>query len=53
MSIVSTKKAANLLGISQARGRIQDAEKIGNSWIIPLFDGMPVISQVDVLLSLK
>lgn len=52
MSIVSTKEAASLLGVSQTRvrwlaanGRIKNARKIGNSWIIPLFDGMPIISK--------
>ncbi|NEO31627.1 MAG: helix-turn-helix domain-containing protein [Symploca sp. SIO3C6] len=50
--IVGTAQAADLLGISTARvrlllkqGRIQGAYKIGRFWVIPLFDGMPVISK--------
>ncbi|NEO98101.1 MAG: helix-turn-helix domain-containing protein [Symploca sp. SIO2E9] len=50
--LVGTAQAADLLGISTARvrlllkeGRIQGAYKIGRFWVIPLFDGMPVISK--------
>lgn len=51
-SLVGTKEAAKLMGVSEARvrclagqGRIKDAYKIGNSWAIPLYKGMPVISK--------
>ncbi|NEO29369.1 MAG: helix-turn-helix domain-containing protein [Symploca sp. SIO3C6] len=50
--LVGTAQAAELLGISTARvrlllkqGRIEGAYKIGRFWVIPLFDGMPVISK--------
>ena len=47
---VGTTEAAYMLGISDARvrrllgqGRIQGATKQGRVWIIPLYDGMPVV----------
>ena len=47
---VGTTEAAFMLGISDARvrrllgqGRIQGATKQGRVWIIPLYDGMPVV----------
>ncbi|NER26368.1 MAG: helix-turn-helix domain-containing protein [Symploca sp. SIO1C4] len=50
--LIGTAEAAELLGISTARvrlllkqGRIEGAYKIGRFWVIPLFDGMPVISK--------
>ncbi|NET52523.1 MAG: helix-turn-helix domain-containing protein, partial [Merismopedia sp. SIO2A8] len=49
---VGTAQAAELLGISTTRvrqllkqGRIQGAYKVGRFWVIPLFDGMPVITK--------
>ncbi|NEO34036.1 MAG: helix-turn-helix domain-containing protein [Symploca sp. SIO3C6] len=49
---VGTAQAAEILGISTARvrlllkqGRIEGAYKIGRFWVIPLFDGMPVITK--------
>jgi hypothetical protein len=51
MEIVGTTQAAFLLGISSARvrillarGRIKKAKKIGRVWIIPLFKGMPKVT---------
>ena len=49
--LVGTTEAGSLLGVSSARvrtliiqGRIHGAYKISNVWIIPLVNGMPVIS---------
>jgi hypothetical protein len=51
MDTVGTTQAAFLLGISSARvrillaqGRITRAKKIGRVWIIPLFKGMPKVT---------
>jgi hypothetical protein len=51
METVGTTQAAFLLGISSARvrmllsqGRIKLAKKIGRVWVIPLFKGMPKVS---------
>lgn len=51
-SIVGVKEAAKLMGVSEARvrylakqDRIRDVYKIGNSWAIPLYKGMPVITK--------
>jgi hypothetical protein len=51
METIGTTQAAFLLGISSARvrilltqGRIKRAKKIGRVWIIPLFKGMPKIT---------
>lgn len=48
---VGTTEAASLLGVSSTRvrallleGRIQGAYKVSKIWIIPLVNGMPVIS---------
>jgi hypothetical protein len=50
--LVGTTEVAKLLGISSARvrrllldGRVHGAYKISNVWVIPLKDGMPVISK--------
>ncbi len=50
--ITSTTEAARLLGVSTARvrwllnkGRIKGAYKMGRSWAIPLFKGMPAVSR--------
>ncbi len=50
--IVTTKKAAGILGITGARlrvllaqGRVEGAYKCGRMWLIPLFDGRPFISK--------
>ncbi|MCT7962265.1 helix-turn-helix domain-containing protein [Laspinema sp. D1] len=50
--LVGTNEAAKLLGISSPRvrrllldGRIHGAYKISNVWVIPLKDGMPVLSK--------
>ncbi len=50
--IVTTKKAAGILGISGARlrvllaqGLLEGAYKCGRMWLIPLFDGRPFISK--------
>ncbi|NEO33778.1 MAG: DNA-binding protein [Symploca sp. SIO3C6] len=49
---VGSAQAAKLMGVSVRRicqllssGRIQGAFKTGRSWIIPLFDGMPKVSE--------
>jgi hypothetical protein len=49
--LVGTTAAGNLLGVSSARvrtlllqGRIQGAYKISKVWVIPLVNGMPVVS---------
>ncbi|MBE9212097.1 helix-turn-helix domain-containing protein [Plectonema cf. radiosum LEGE 06105] len=48
---VSTTQAAEILNISTSRmrhlvsqGRVKGAYKCGKSWIIPLFNTMPIIS---------
>ena len=50
MKMIGTKKAAELLGISDrrvrkliAQGRVHGACKIGGSWVIPLINGYPKI----------
>ncbi|MGL5873432.1 MAG: helix-turn-helix domain-containing protein [Xenococcaceae cyanobacterium] len=50
--LVNTIQAASLLGVSTTRvrmllkqGRIIGAYKIGKFWVIPLTDGMPVVSK--------
>ncbi len=50
--IVTTKKAAEILGITGARlrvllaeGRVEGAYKCGRMWLIPLFNGRPFISK--------
>ncbi len=50
--IVTTKKAAEILGISGARlrvllaeGLLEGAYKCGRMWLIPLFNGRPFISK--------
>ncbi len=49
---VSTSQAAEILNISTSRmryliaqGRVKGAYKVGRSWIIPLFEGNPIISR--------
>ncbi|MDJ0735986.1 MAG: helix-turn-helix domain-containing protein [Nostocaceae cyanobacterium] len=49
---VGTTQTADLLGVSPARvrcllnqGRIKAAYKIGKIWVIPLFNGMPIITK--------
>ncbi|NEP00091.1 MAG: DNA-binding protein [Symploca sp. SIO2E9] len=49
---VGSTQAAQLMGISARRicqllsgGRIQGAFKIGRFWMIPLFEGMPLVSE--------
>ncbi len=49
---VGTTQAAEILNISTARiryllaqGRVKGAYKIGKIWVIPLFDGKPIISR--------
>ncbi|NER26649.1 MAG: helix-turn-helix domain-containing protein, partial [Symploca sp. SIO1C4] len=49
---VGSTQAAQLMGISARRirqllsgGRIQGAFKAGRSWIIPLVEGMPKVSE--------
>ena len=49
-TIMTTSKAAEALGITPRRiqqllkaGRIKGADKPGRDWIIPAFDGKPVI----------
>ncbi|NEO13553.1 MAG: helix-turn-helix domain-containing protein [Moorea sp. SIO4G2] len=49
--MISTAQAAELLGISATRvrfllskGRVKGAYKVGRTWVIPLFDGMPVVT---------
>ena len=48
---IGTTQAAELLNISTSRvrkliaeGRVKGARKLGNIWIIPLFEGMPIIT---------
>ncbi len=50
--IVGTTEAAQILNISTARlrtllisGRVQGAYKSGKMWLIPLFNGKPIISR--------
>ena len=50
--LVGTKEVAQLLGVSRDRvrrllldGRVHGAYKISNVWVIPLKDGMPVITK--------
>lgn len=52
MMIVGTTQAANILRISTARlrvllisGRVQGAYKTGKLWLIPLFNGKPIIER--------
>lgn len=47
---ICATEAAKLLGISPRRmrsllqqGRVEDAFKVGKSWVIPLLDGRPVV----------
>ncbi|MEQ9359891.1 helix-turn-helix domain-containing protein [Coleofasciculus sp. F4-SAH-05] len=49
--LVGTKEAAQILGVSGQRvrwllerGRIKGAGKVSGVWIIPLFDGKPIVS---------
>ncbi|MDJ0735819.1 MAG: helix-turn-helix domain-containing protein [Nostocaceae cyanobacterium] len=49
--MVGTTQAANLLGISPRRlrhllqeGRVHGAFKVGRTWVIPLVNGLPVIT---------
>ncbi len=49
---VGTTEAAKIVKISTSRmrylvaqGRVKGAYKVGKVWIIPLFDGMPIISR--------
>lgn len=49
---VGTTKAAKILNISTSamrylisQGRVKGAYKAGRNWIIPLFNGMPIISR--------
>ncbi|NEQ87459.1 MAG: helix-turn-helix domain-containing protein, partial [Moorea sp. SIO2I5] len=49
--MISTAQAADLLGVSATRvryllskGRVKGAYKVGRTWVIPLFDGMPVVT---------
>ncbi|MEM9926551.1 MAG: helix-turn-helix domain-containing protein [Cyanobacteria bacterium P01_D01_bin.50] len=49
---VGTTQAAEILNISTARvryllaqGRVKGAYKVGKIWIVPLFDGKPIISR--------
>ncbi|WP_424095382.1 helix-turn-helix domain-containing protein [Moorena producens] len=49
--MISTAQAADLLGVSPTRvryllskGRVKGAYKVGRTWVIPLFDGMPVVT---------
>ncbi len=49
---IGTTEAANLLGVSPSRiryllkqGRIKGAYKIGKIWVIPLFNGIPIITE--------
>lgn len=49
---VSTSQAAEILNISTSRmrylitqGRVKGAYKVGRTWIIPLFEGNPIISR--------
>ena len=50
--IVGTTQAANILNISTARlrvlliqGRVEGAYKTGKMWLIPLFNGKPIITK--------
>ncbi|GAB4541282.1 MAG: hypothetical protein Tsb0014_33080 [Pleurocapsa sp.] len=50
--IVGTTEAANILNISTARlrqllieGRVEGAYKTGKLWLIPLFNGKPIIKE--------
>ena len=50
--IVGTTEAAKILNISSARlrillieGRVEGAYKTGKMWLIPLFDGKPIITK--------
>ncbi len=50
--IVGTTEAAHILKISTARlrvlliaGRVEGAYKTGKMWLIPLFDGKPIITR--------
>ena len=50
--IVGTTEAANILNISTARlrklmieGRVEGAYKTGKMWLIPLFNGKPIIKK--------
>jgi excisionase family DNA binding protein len=50
--LIDTIQAAKLLGVSTSRvrlllaqGRIRGAYKLGRFWLIPLTDGMPVVSK--------
>ena len=49
---IGTTEAAKLLGISTSRlrvllkeGRVEGAYKIGKTWVIPLYNGSPVIAR--------
>ena len=49
---IGTTEAAQYLGISTVRlrillqdGRVEGAKKVGRSWSIPLFNGMPVVNE--------
>ncbi len=50
--LVNTTQAASLLGVSPTRvrmllkqGRVIGAYKLGKFWVIPLTDGMPIVSK--------
>jgi hypothetical protein len=50
--IVGTTEAANILNISTARlrvllmaGRVEGAYKTGKMWLMPLFNGKPIIKR--------
>ena len=50
--LIDTIQAAKLLQVSASRvrillkqGRIRGAYKLGRFWVIPLYDGMPIISK--------
>ncbi len=54
MNYVSTTQAAEILNISKSRmryllrqGRVKGAYKAGKFWIVPLFEGNPIISRGD------
>ncbi|MGK7894378.1 MAG: DNA-binding protein [Xenococcus sp. (in: cyanobacteria)] len=54
MKVVGTTEAAFLLGISVSRlrvllkeNRVRDAKKVGRVWVIPLFKGMPQVTDCD------
>ncbi|NES86815.1 MAG: DNA-binding protein [Moorea sp. SIO2B7] len=49
--IIYTAQAADLVGVSASclgffmnKGRVTGAYKVGRTWVIPLFDGMPVLT---------